>query len=93
MGRSGAVVNDQGLRSRQTVGEKRTLSEGKGVSSSAAVETAVMQAAACAFDLTIAPRDLTPLCQQAENLVGGAPCVVMDQMTCVFGVPEALMAL
>jgi galactokinase len=33
------------------------------------------------------------LCQQAENLVAGAPCGVMDQMTCVFGLPDALMAL
>jgi L-arabinokinase len=67
--------------------------EGKGVSSSAAVETAVMQACACAFDLTIAPRDVALLCQQAENHVAGAPCGVMDQMTCVFGEPDALMAL
>jgi len=55
--------------------------EGKGVSSSAAVETAVMQAVACAFEVAIAPRDTALLCQQAENLVAGAPCGVMDQMT------------
>jgi galactokinase len=67
--------------------------EGKGVSSSAALETAVMQAAARAFDVSIEPRDLALLCQQAENLVAGAPCGVMDQMTCVFGEPDALMAL
>jgi galactokinase len=67
--------------------------EGKGVSSSAALETAVMQAAARAFDLHIEPRDLALLCQKAENLVAGAPCGVMDQMTCVFGQPDALMAL
>jgi galactokinase len=67
--------------------------EGKGVSSSAALETAVMQAVACAFNLTIAPRDLALLSQKAENLVAGAPCGVMDQMTCVFGQPHALTAL
>ena len=67
--------------------------EGKGVSSSAAVETAVMQAVACAFSLPIPPRDLALLCQQAENFVAGAPCGVMDQMACVFGEPRALMAL
>jgi galactokinase len=67
--------------------------EGKGVSSSAAVETAVMQAAACAFSLTLEPRDLALLCQRAENLVAGAPCGVMDQMTCVFGEPDMLTAL
>src|SRR5689334_11844453 len=52
-----------------------------------------MQAAVCAFSLAIAPRDIALLCQQAENLVAGAPCGVMDQMTCMFGVPDALMAL
>jgi galactokinase len=67
--------------------------EGKGVSSSAAVETACMQAAAVAFGVTLAPRDLALLCQKAENLVAGAPCGVMDQMTCVFGEADALLAL
>ena len=67
--------------------------EGKGVSSSAAIETAVCHAAARAFDLDIEPRDIALLCQKAENLVAGAPCGVMDQMTCVFGEPNALLAL
>jgi L-arabinokinase len=55
--------------------------EGKGVSSSAALEVAVMSALAAAFDLVIAPRELALLCQRVENLVVGAPCGVMDQMT------------
>jgi len=67
--------------------------EGKGVSSSAALETAVMQAAARIFDPTLTARELALLCQQAENLVVGAPCGVMDQMACVFGEVDALMAL
>jgi galactokinase len=67
--------------------------EGKGVSSSAAVETATMAAVAAAFDVSIEPRDLAIDCQKAENLVAGAPCGVMDQMACVFGEPGALMAL
>jgi L-arabinokinase len=67
--------------------------EGKGVSSSAAIETATMSAVACAFGLAIEPRDLALLCQRGENLVAGAPCGVMDQMTCVFGEEHALMAL
>ena len=67
--------------------------EGKGVSSSAAIETAVMGAVAGAFGVRLAPRDLALLCQKAENLVAGAPCGVMDQMTCVFGTPDALLAL
>lgn len=67
--------------------------EGKGVSSSAAVETASLSAAAAAFGIPLEPRDLALLCQTAENLVAGAPCGVMDQMTCVFGNPQALLAL
>jgi galactokinase len=67
--------------------------EGKGVSSSAAVETATMQAVAAAAGVEVPPRDLALLCQKAENLVAGAPCGVMDQMTCVLGEPQSLLAL
>jgi L-arabinokinase len=67
--------------------------EGKGVSSSAAIETATMQAACAAFGIEIDPLDIALLCQKAENLVAGAPCGVMDQMTCVFGERDHLLAL
>lgn len=67
--------------------------EGKGVSSSAAVETASMHAAATAFGIALEPLALALLCQKSENLVTGAPCGVMDQMTCVFGERAALLAL
>jgi L-arabinokinase len=67
--------------------------EGMGVSSSAAVETASMHAVASAFGIRMEPRDLALLCQTAENRVAGAPCGVMDQMTCVFGDEHALLAL
>ena len=63
--------------------------EGKGVSSSAAIETASMHAAATAFGIALEPLDLALLCQKSENLVAGAPCGVMDQMTCVFGERDA----
>ena len=42
--------------------------EGKGVSSSAAIEVAVMNAVAAAFDISIAPREMALLCQMVENL-------------------------
>ena len=67
--------------------------EGKGVSSSAAVEAASMHAVAHAFGIPLDPRDLALLCQKGENLVAGAPCGVMDQMTCVCGTEDALLAL
>lgn len=66
---------------------------GKGASSSAALEVAVMQAVAAAFDVEIRPRDLALLCQKVENLVVGAPCGVMDQMTSVCGESNRLLAL
>ena len=67
--------------------------EGKGVSSSAAVEVAVMQAVAAAFDVTLDPRELAILCQKVENLVVGAPCGVMDQMTASCGCVNRMLAL
>jgi L-arabinokinase len=67
--------------------------EGKGVSSSAAVETAVMRALVAAFERPVSPLEQALLCQRAENLVAGAPCGVMDQMACVFGREDALLAL
>jgi galactokinase len=67
--------------------------EGKGVSSSAAIETACLHAAATALGVQLAPHELALLCQQSENLVSGAPCGVMDQMTCVFGARDRLLAL
>jgi L-arabinokinase len=66
---------------------------GKGVSSSAALEVAVMQAVAEAFDIGIEARDKALLCQKVENLVVGAPCGVMDQMTAVFGERDRLLLL
>jgi L-arabinokinase len=43
--------------------------------------------------LSLESRDVALLCQTAENRVAGAPCGVMDQMTCVFGDEHALLAL
>ncbi len=67
--------------------------QGKGVSSSAAIEVAVMRAIAAAFDLPLEPVELALLCQQVENRVVGAPCGVMDQMTSACGEQDRLLAL
>jgi galactokinase len=67
--------------------------EGKGVSSSAAVEAATMEAALAAWQVSIDPRLRAIRCQQVENLIVGAPCGVMDQMTSICGEAESLMAL
>lgn len=67
--------------------------EARGVSSSAALEVAAMQAVASAFNIAITPREIAILCQLVENLVVGAPCGVMDQMTAVYGEEARLLAL
>jgi len=67
--------------------------EGKGVSSSAAIEAATMEAVLAAWPLDIEPRMRAVRCQQVENLVVGAPCGVMDQMAAICGEAGSLMAL
>ncbi len=67
--------------------------EGKGVSSSAALEIAVMQAISVAYDIALTPPEMAFLCQKVENLIAGAPCGVMDQMTSACGEANRLLAL
>ncbi|GLV57438.1 galactokinase [Dictyobacter sp. S3.2.2.5] len=66
---------------------------GKGVSSSAALEVAVMQALNAHYQLQISGREMAILCQRVENLIVGAPCGVMDQMTAACGEDNSLLAL
>ena len=70
-----------------------SVPEGKGVSSSAALEVAVMSAAAAAFRIELEPAELARLCQIVENRVAGAPCGIMDQMTSACGRSDSLLAL
>lgn len=67
--------------------------EGKGVSSSAALEVAVMHAITTAYGIQVEPRELAFLCQKVENLIAGAPCGVMDQMTSALGEADRLLVL
>lgn len=66
---------------------------GKGVSSSAALEVAAMRAVCAVHEVALDGRDLALLCQRVENLVVGAPCGVMDQMTAACGERDRLLAL
>lgn len=72
---------------------RSTVPEGRGVSSSGALEVAVMQAVVSAYEIEISPRELAFLCQKVENLVAGAPCGVMDQMTAACGEAGSLLEL
>jgi galactokinase len=67
--------------------------EGKGVSSSAALEVAVMQAINVAFDIGLNAQEIARLCQKVENLIAGAPCGIMDQMTSACGHENQLLEL
>ncbi len=66
---------------------------GKGVSSSASLEVATMQALTSLMDHPLTERRLALLCQQVENVVVGAPCGIMDQYSVVSGQPAHLLAL
>ena len=70
-----------------------SVPEGKGVASSAALEVASMQAIITAFDIALEPHQLAVFCQKVENLVAGAPCGIMDQMTSALGNSDSLLAL
>jgi len=72
---------------------RSTVPLGAGVASSAAVEVATMRAVAAAYDVSVDPMRLASLCQLVENRVVGAPCGIMDQVTCTLGRAGRLLAL
>ena len=67
--------------------------EGKGVSSSAALEVSVMQAIDVAFNLGLEAREIASLSQKVENLIADAPSGIMDQMTSACGEEAKLLEL
>lgn len=67
--------------------------EGKGVSSSAALEVAVMQSLGALLGVELSARECALLSQIVENRVVGAACGVMDQMTAACGEENKLLAL
>ncbi|HTV23366.1 MAG TPA: hypothetical protein VMG12_31975, partial [Polyangiaceae bacterium] len=70
-----------------------SVPEGKGVSSSAAIEVASFRALAALAAVDVDPVQTALLCQRVENRVVGAPCGVMDQMTSSCGNEGQLLAL
>ena len=89
LGRELGVRFDDGVR----LLIRSDVPEGKGVSSSAALEVAVMQAVTAAFEIAVDPREMAILCQKVENLIVGAPCGVIDQMTAACGRAGELLVL
>ena len=65
----------------------------KGVSSSAAVEVAVMKSAARAYGIEIKGIELAEACQWVENVIAESACGIMDQATSVLGDEGHLLPL
>jgi L-arabinokinase len=57
----------------------------KGVSSSAAVEVAVMKAAAACYGIPLEGVELAEACQWVENVIAESACGIMDQAASVLG--------
>lgn len=89
LGRERGIAIDRGIR----LLIDSHVPPGKGVSSSAALEVATMQAVAALYGVKLDGRELAILCQMVENLVVGAPCGIMDQMTSACGTQDTLLAL
>jgi galactokinase len=89
------LARECGLRfregARMLIGSR--VPAGKGVSSSASLEVASMQAIIASAGVSLAPRELARLAQMVENLIVGAPCGIMDQMTASCGEASRLLAL
>lgn len=66
---------------------------GAGVSSSAALEVAAMLAALSHHGRRLPGERFSALAQMVENNIVGAPCGIMDQVTCALGQSGKLLAL
>lgn len=72
---------------------RSTIPMNKGVSSSAAIEVAVMSAAAEAYRIDLRGVALALACQWVENVIAGAGCGIMDQAAVVLGGERRLLPL
>jgi len=57
----------------------------KGVSSSAAIEVAVMKSVSAAYGIPLAGVELAEFCQWVENVIAESACGIMDQAASVLG--------
>jgi galactokinase len=65
----------------------------KGVSSSAAVEVAVMKAAAACYGIDLKGVELAEACQWVENVIADSACGIMDQAASVLGDVDHVLPL
>ncbi len=69
------------------------LPMGAGLSSSAALEVAALNAVAGAYHLTLDPLETAVLAQKVENQIAQAPCGIMDQVASSLGRRGKLLLL
>ena len=67
--------------------------EGKGVSSSAALEVASLAVISARYGHSLGGEEMATMAQWAENHIAGAPCGIMDQMTSACGRRDRLLRL
>ena len=65
----------------------------KGVSSSAAVEVAVMKPAARAYGIDLRGIELAEACQWVENVIAESACGIMDQAAATLGDEDCMLPL
>jgi galactokinase len=75
----------ESIRSGANVYIESEVPLNKGVSSSAAVEVAVMKAAAECYGLHLEGIELAEACQWVENVIAESACGIMDQAASVMG--------
>jgi galactokinase len=89
------VVNKLGARGRIEPGFQATFAGdipmGAGLSSSAALEIAAALALSRLYKISAVPLELAKICQAAENDFTGAHCGLLDQISSLYGKPEALV--
>jgi len=93
----GAVVilhREHGVRPRgMRLLVRSDVPASKGVSSSAALEVAALEAIGAVHGLALEGRALALLAQKVENFIVGAPCGVMDQLTAACGEANHLLEI
>ena len=70
-----------------------TVPFNRGVSSSAAIEVAVMKSSAAAYGIDLSGIDLALACQWVENVIAESGCGIMDQAAVVLGKQGFIMPL
>lgn len=81
------------IRSGANVYVESEVPLNKGVSSSAAVEVAVMKAAAKCYGIDLAGIELAEACQWTENVIAESACGIMDQAASVLGDEDCVLPL